>query len=438
MNPLRQRAEQKLSRSPYTNSRSQQQKARKPSKNNPRAGIQNIQLGASKYLNPVGSSYAASGSISNRRSSTPNYIHSAASSYAATGQDVNPVIKNRVGRQGAKAAAMAAADTKPQGIMKTDDDRVAESKQKKDNSIDALFDREETGDMLSDFEKYSADNLGGMSAYDMQSGAGFDDTQSYIDAWRNMASDPTMSKYFQGNLSDTRKKMRESGNETLINAEKAMKDDSDALDYWLNSTMGGVLDIDTSAIGTPMTYDEMLSDPSQFVRYFGNNADMINELYNGAAYDGYGPSFDMNDTNADKILNAYASDPSLMAEQMKYMSAMNLLGSLGDDQEENVKSLLDMGFTGDEINSLVDLGRMEFGRGDDYDMEFGDMPENLVFSEIDPQFWDTSIKKGYSSVPGTALPVHGLESIMGNKLGLGHKYQPGVMKAYEAYRSEDE
>lgn len=160
MNPLRQRAEQKLSRSPYTNGRSQKQKARKPSKNNPRAGIQNITLGASKYLNPAGSSYAASGSISNRRSSTPNYIHSAASSYAATGQDMNPVIKNRVGRQGAKAAAMAAADTKPQGIMKTDDDRVVESKQKKDKSIDALFDREETGDMLSDFEKYSADNLG--------------------------------------------------------------------------------------------------------------------------------------------------------------------------------------------------------------------------------------------------------------------------------------
>lgn len=322
--------------------------------------------------------------------------------------------------------------------MKTDDDRAAESEQQKDKSVDALFDRKETGDMMSDFEKYSADHLGGMSAYEMQSGTGFDDTQSYIDAWRNMALDPTMSKYFQGNLSDTRKKMRESGNEDLVSAEKAMKSDSDALDYWLNSTMGGVLDMDTSAIGTPMTYDEMLSDPSQFVRYFGNNADMIDELYTGAAYDGYGPSFDMNGANAEKILGAYASDPSLMAEQMKYMSAMNLLGSLGGDPDENVKSLLDLGFTGDEINSLVDLGRMEFGRGDDYDMDFGDMPDNLVFSEVDPRFWDTSIKKGYSSVPGTALPVHGLESIMGNKLGLGHRYRPGVVEAYEAYGSEDE
>ena len=350
----------------------------------------------------------------------------------------NPKAEKQVGRNGARAAAMAAADSKPKGIMKTDDDRAVESERDKDQSVDALFDRTETGDMMSDFEKYSADNLGGMSAYDMQSGAGFDDKQSYIDAWKAMASDPTMSKYFQGHMSDTRKKMRESGDETLMSAERAMKDDSDALDYWLNSTMGGILDVDTSAIGDAMTYEDVLSDPSQFVRYFGNNADMIDELYTGAAYDGYGPSFDMDGVNADKILGAYAADPSLMAEQMKYMSAMNLLGSLGDNQEENIKSLLDMGFTGDEINSMVSLGRMEFGRGDDYDMEFGDMPENLVFSEIDPEFWDTSIKKGYSSVPGVALPVHGLESIMGNKLGLGHRYQPGVMEAYQAYGSEDE
>lgn len=350
----------------------------------------------------------------------------------------NPKIDKKVGRNGARAAAIAAADSKPSGIMKTNDDRVDEAKKAKDEVSDALFDRTETGDMMSDFERYSADNLDGISAYEMQSGSGFDDEQSYIDAWRAMASDPTMSKYFKKHLSDTRQKMRESGIDELVNAEKAMKDDSDALDYWLNSTMGGVLDMDTSPIGTAMTYEEVLSDPSQFVRYFGNNADMIDELYTGAAYDGYGPSFDMEGVNADKILGAYAADPSLMAEQMKYMSAMNLLGSLGDDQEENVKSLLDMGFTGDEINSLVSLGRMEFGRGDDYDMEFGDMPENLVFSEIDPEFWDTSIKKGYSSVPGTALPVHGLESIMGNKLGLGHRYQPGVIEAYQAYGSEDE
>lgn len=350
----------------------------------------------------------------------------------------NPKIDKKVGRNGARAAAIAAADSKPSGIMKTNDDRADEAEKAKDEVSDALFDRTETGDMMSDFERYSADNLDGISAYEMQSGSGFDDEQSYINAWRAMASDPTMSKYFKKHLSDTRQKMRESGIDELVNAEKAMKDDSDALDYWLNSTMGGVLDMDTSPIGTAMTYEEVLSDPSQFVRYFGNNADMIDELYTGAAYDGYGPSFDMEGVNADKILGAYAADPSLMAEQMKYMSAMNLLGSLGDDQEENVKSLLDMGFTGDEINSLVSLGRMEFGRGDDYDMEFGDMPENLVFSEIDPEFWDTSIKKGYSSVPGTALPVHGLESIMGNKLGLGHRYQPGVIEAYQAYGSEDE
>lgn len=393
---------------------------------------------------PIGFSRVLAGPLpghevgTSRAPARPLPGHEVGTFRSASGQNIDQNAGRRVGRQGARAAAAAAADTKPKGIMKTDDNRATESEQEKDKSVDALFDRKETGDMMSDFEKYSADHLGGMSAYDMQSGTGFNDAQSYIDAWRDMASDPTMSKYFQGNLSDTRKKMRESGNEDLVSAEKAMKDDSDALDYWLDSTMGGILDTDTSAIGTPMTYDEMLSDPSQFVRYFGNNADMINELYTGAAYDGYGPSFDMDSADAEKILGAYASDPSLMAEQMKYMSAMNLLGSLGDDPDENVKSLLDMGFTGDEINSLVDLGRMEFGRGDDYDMDFGDMPDNLVFSEIDPQFWDTSIKKGYSSVPGTALPVHGLESIMGNKLGLGHRYQPGVMEAYEAYGSEDE
>jgi len=239
------------------------------------------------------------------------------------------------------------------------------------------------------FERYSDDNLGGMGLGEFLQ---TDGSQEDRDMWRAFTSDPTMGRYYSDAI-----------------------DEAGGFDQWYDQMTG-------------VTIDDIMADPSLQYAYFGGSDDTVHSIHDWASQQGWVPDVSGSGTDSANLTYLFESDPSLAANVMDYMFAMNALN--------NQESATDV-FSVDEMNNLLALDGLEYGYGDDYAYGDHSVPdEGEQFLAVDPEFWTESLEKGWSSVPGYGLSNRGAAGLMRERYDTGYMRRPGVDDAYAAYAQQ--
>lgn len=287
-------------------------------------------------------------------------------------------------------AANAAADSKGEESAEQDaGDRETGDVLVTDQPVDMFY---------KDFNAYSADNLNGTGIYDFM----IVDPDSAEDRaqWQAITSDPTMGRYWSGDISE-----------------------AGGFDPWYDEM-------------TSRTIDDVMTSQELQRMYFNNaGGDTMNAIYQGVAHDGFIPDVTGDQWQQDEMYQLYASDPDLSAATMMYLYGVDAL--YNDDSLDLESDPLAVA----KLNDYLALGNMQFGIGDGYSTDVGDISEADSFNAVNPDQYYTSIEKGWSSVPGYGIPVTGaVRSKMYDRYGTGYQEKPEVTSAYQqAYSSgEDE
>lgn len=247
----------------------------------------------------------------------------------------------------------------------------------------------ESDPFMSMFERYSADNLDGMSLGDFLE---TDGSQEDRDMWRAFTSDPTMGRFYSD----------------AINS-------AGGFDPWYDQM-------------TSVTLDDIMADPNLQYDHFGGSYDTVHSIHDWASQQGWGPDVSGNFADSESLEYLFESDPSLAAAVMDYMFAMNALNNQEDATDV---------FSLDEMNGLLALDGLEYGYGDDYTYGDHSVPdEGEQFLAVDPEFWAESLEKGWSSVPGYGLSNRGAAGLMRKRYDAGYARRPGVDDAWSAYSQQ--
>lgn len=239
------------------------------------------------------------------------------------------------------------------------------------------------------FERYSADNLDNMSLGDFLQ---TDGSQEDRDMWRAFTSDPMMGRYYSDAI-----------------------DEAGGFDQWYDQMTG-------------VTIDDIMADPSLQYAHFGGSDDTVHSIHDWASQQGWVPDVSGSGADSANLAYLFESDPSLAANVMDYMFAMNALN--------NQESATDV-FSIDEMNNLLALDGLQYGYGDDYTYGDHSVPdEGEQFLAVDPEFWAESLEKGWSSVPGYGLSNRGAAGLMRERYDTGYMRRPGVDDAYAAYAQQ--
>lgn len=239
------------------------------------------------------------------------------------------------------------------------------------------------------FERYSADNLDNMSLGDFLQ---TDGSQEDRDMWRAFTSDPLMGRYYSDAI-----------------------DEAGGFDQWYDQMTG-------------VTIDDIMADPNLQYAHFGGSDDTVHSIHDWASQQGWVPDVSGSGVDSANLTYLFESDPSLAANVMDYMFAMNALN--------NQESATDV-FSIDEMNNLLALDGLEYGYGDGYAYGDHSVPdEGEQFLAVDPEFWAESLEKGWSSVPGYGLSNRGAAGLMRERYDTGYMRRPGVDDAYAAYAQQ--
>ena len=240
----------------------------------------------------------------------------------------------------------------------------------------------------ADFNEYSRANLDGQGLYDFLEVDPY--SQEDYEAWEAFWNDPTMGEYYAD--------------------QKEEYGDFDA--YWRAMIANNIDDI-------------MASNDLQ--RQYFNNAggDTMLQIYRGVANEGFVPDVSGDQWQQDELTNLYASDPELAALTMMYIYGMN--GVLDEDSELDLET---DPYAVAKLNDYLQLGNMQFGTGDGYSTEVGDVPEYESVEYVDPNMYQRSVEENLAAVPGYGLPDLGIRAAMNDRYDVGYQLRPGVDDAY--------
>lgn len=274
------------------------------------------------------------------------------------------------------------------------DDKTVEQDAEGQGSETETGDARERVNTVSDpfmamFERYSADNLDNMSLGDFLQ---TDGSQEDRDMWRAFTSDPTMGRYYSDAI-----------------------DEAGGFDQWYDQMTG-------------VTIDDIMADPNLQYAHFGGSDDTVHSIHDWASQQGWVPEVSGSGIDSANLTYLFESDPSLAANVMDYMFAMNALNN-----QENATDV----FSVDEMNNLLALDGLEYGYEDDYAYGDHSVPDaGEQFLAVDPEFWLESAEKGWSSVPGYGLSNRGAAGLMRERYDTGYMRRPGVDDAYAAYAQQ--
>lgn len=160
---------------------------------------------------------------------------------------------------------------------------------------------------------------------------------------------------------------------------------------------------------TGLTLTDVLSDPDAILDYMPSN-EWVGTFLDEVAYRGYIPDISGDEGQQAKIESFLDANPYASSLQMRYILGHNLAASLANDvlagemTPEEAQEILSL----DEYNYLMELGNARFGYGDDYkDIKDYDGGEFDIITKIDPNAYEESQEKHYTSYPGTGLADYG-------------------------------
>lgn len=254
---------------------------------------------------------------------------------------------------------------------KTEDQREKEEKAKAEAEAEAAAAEEASIEEI--FERYSKENLDGMGIYD------FVVVDPYSSEDRQMWRDWVYSEEAADFYKDT---LAEYGND---------------FDAYFDAMTG-------------LKLTDVLADPEAILDYLPSN-EWIGNFLDEVAYRGYIPDIGGDEGQQAKIESFLDSNPYAAALQMRYMYGHNLAASLANDilagemTQEEAQDILSL----DEYNYLMELGNARFGYGDEYSGEIRDHDgsEFEMITKIDPNAYEESQEKHYTSYPGTGLADFG-------------------------------
>lgn len=338
--------------------------------------------GASRHVAPV-----SSNSTGGSRRETESIKATPSNAYDNIAEDPRTKIHSR------KKSKVDEADEAADDLTEFNDGQN-EGEGDGDGSGNLITDSEDQ--FLADFNAYSRDNLNGIGLYDFLSVD--PNSQSDREMWEAFWNDPVMGRYY--------------------GEQKQEYGDFDA--YW-NAMMSN-------------TIDEIMGDMDLERQYFNNTGgDSMYQIMMGLAHDGFIPTSSGDQWQQDEMDSMYAGNPDLAALTMMYQ-----YGYAAAQDEDSGLDLETDPLAVAKLNDYLQLGNMQFGTGDDYSTEVGDLPSEEFNNLVDPTAYQTSVDKGYSSIPGAGLPTLGIRSIMNDRYGVGYQLRPGVEDLYAEYSSGDD
>lgn len=338
--------------------------------------------GASRRVMPV-----SSNSTGGSRRETESIKATPSSAYDNIGEDPRTRIHSK------KDSKVSEADEAADDLDDFNDGQ-GEGEGEGNENENLITDSEDQ--FLADFNAYSRDHLNGMGLYDFLSVD--PNSQSDREMWEAFWNDPTMGRYY--------------------GEQKQEYGDFDA--YW-NAMMAN-------------TIDEIMGNMDLERQYFNNTGgDSMYQIMMGLAHDGFIPTSSGDRWQQDEMDRMYTDNPDLAALTMMYQYGY----SAAQDPESGLDLETDP-LAVAKLNDYLQLGNMQFGTGDGYDTEVGDLPDDEFSNFVDPTAYQTSVEKGYSSIPGAGLPVLGIRSIMNDRYGVGYQLRPGVEDLYAEYSSSDD
>ena len=319
--------------------------------------------------------------------------------------DISSLVSEAAGNAtSAVDAANAAADSK----------KAAMSEQQKNDEELASSDPEDQ--FYKDFNDYSANNLGGMGIYDFMVVDANSDADR--DQWRSIMSDDSMGRYWEDEFMDWVASNYGDDDIAGMTYDQAIEN---YFNPWYDQK-------------TSKTIDDVMTSQELQREYFNNSdGDTMNAIYQGIANDGFVPDVTGDTWRQEDMMNLYLNDPDLAAATMLYLYGVD---ALYNDEDLDLE---DDPYAVDKLNDYLALGNMEFGTGDDYSTDVGELSDVTSFNAVNPDQYDLSIEKGWSSVPGYGIPVTGaVRSKMYDRYGVGYREKPEVTAAYQqAYGSEE-
>lgn len=277
--------------------------------------------------------------------------------------------------------------------------KVAEDEAAKEAEVEKLSEQDKADNYYDDLMAYSNANLGGMDVYDIMVVDPY--SQDDREMWRALTSDDVLGKYY----------------------EDAISQYGDFDTYYDNMIAE--------------TLEDVLADQAAQFSHFGAGA-ATQAIMNSLAAQGYVPAVNGTDGQAAEIMSLLGSDNQANADLMAYIYRQNLAGSMYNDvlngnmTIDDARDILSL----EEYSDLGRYGNMEYGRGDGYDIE-GDASRAADFQvvdAIDPEAWQKSIDKQYTSLPGYGLHDVGYDRALAKALyGANAREQEGVSDLWAAY-----
>lgn len=159
-----------------------------------------------------------------------------------------------------------------------------------------------------------------------------------------------------------------------------------------------------------LTLEDVLSDPMEVLNYLPSN-ELVGTFLDEVAYRGYIPEIGGDEGQQAEIYSFLKDNPYAVSLQMRSMFGHNLAAQLANDimagemTQEEAQEVLEL----DEWNYLNELGNARFGYGDEYGNEIKDYDggEFEMITKIDPEKYEESQEKHYTSYPGTGLADYG-------------------------------
>ena len=256
---------------------------------------------------------------------------------------------------------------------------------------------------MTDFEAYSDENLGGRDAIEFLANA--DEDEMYA-----MVNDPTMAGYYTsyGDLSDREK-----------------------FDRWFNNNENM---IDLSYMANPDEQNEsaaeaimdIFSNPITVAALYGTNAEYTNMLNQALVSSGLAMS---KDDGTAVTYEDLGIDPESEGAEDQYLAAnlgMFNQGVLGSNIYAGMSGYYDP----DSFNALAGE-KIEYGLGDDYDMNNLDNPDGIrntisnipSYEEVwifDPNVYERSVQEGWNT-SGLGSAYSGLANLAASGAGLSYR-----------------
>lgn len=267
------------------------------------------------------------------------------------------------------------------------DDFVAGQSESGQQSADGIA-TDYDDQFYADFNEYSRENLDGTGLYDFLEVDPY--SQADYDAWEALWNDPVMGQYY----GDQKKEF------------------GDFDSYWKAMTQNSI---------------DVIAASMDLQRKYFNNAggDTMLQIYRGMANEGFVPSISGDQWQKDELTNLYASDPELAALTMMYMYGMS--GALDEDSGLDLET---DPYAVAKLNDYLQLGNMQFGTGEGYSTDVGEVPEYESVEYVDPNMYQRSVEENLAAVPGYGLPDLGIRAAMNDRYDVGYQLRPGVEDAY--------